>query len=63
MQPLAAGWREHRSAYLACPAMGWLLLFGLILRNDVYNDDLSLEADGGFCWGRWAGPSQIGCTG
>ena len=31
--------------------MGGFLLFGLILRIEVYNDDLGREADGGFGWG------------
>jgi hypothetical protein len=51
MDPFAAWWRAHRSTYLACLAMGLVLLFGLILRIDAYNDDLGREADGGFGWG------------
>ena len=51
MDPLDAWWRAHRSIYLACLAMGWFLLFGLILRIDAYNDDLGREANGGFGWG------------
>lgn len=51
MDPLAAWWRAHRSTYLACLAMGLVLLFGLILRIDAYNDDLGRESDGGFGWG------------
>ena len=31
--------------------MGLVLLFGLILRIDAYNDDLGRESDGGFGWG------------
>ena len=51
MDPFAAWWRAHRATYLACLAMGLVLLFGLILRIDAYNDDLGREADGGFGWG------------
>jgi hypothetical protein len=51
MDLLASRWGEHRSTYLACLAMGLFLIFGLILRIDVYNDDLGREADGGFGWG------------
>ena len=51
MDPFAAWWRAHGSTYLACLAMGLVLLFGLILRIDAYNDDLGREADGGLGWG------------
>jgi hypothetical protein len=56
MDPFAAWWRAHRSTYLACLAMGLLLLFGLILRIDAYNDDLGREADGGLGWGSMGRP-------
>jgi hypothetical protein len=60
MDPFAAWWRAHRSTYLACLAMDLLLLFGLILRIDAYNDDLGREADGGFGWGAVGRPFADG---
>ena len=46
----------QRTSFLWCLAMGWALLFGLILRIDAYNDDLGREADGDFGWSRVGRP-------